>query len=286
MERHFFKFQNLSLSYLEAGQTHSKKVLIAHANGYAAGMYAYLIDALKTRYHVCALDFSGHGESQSTLEFNSWDFFRDQIFALMNHKEWHTCVGVGHSLGGGSLIRAAIQDSSRFEKIIAFDPVVLSHLAIFYIYLFGNSMARAALARRAVFKSKEQAYKIFDRHPANKSWQRESVRAYIDYCIRETANGAELNCSPAVESRIFSLKECAHLSKLKNITAEIHLILPPQSHVCPPRAGRHITSGNLYSTVERVANSGHLLPFENHAFVVSTVNSFLVSKSTVTPSLF
>ncbi|MBV6492422.1 MAG: putative aminoacrylate hydrolase RutD [Turneriella sp.] len=268
MKRRFFQFQNLQLSYLEAGEQHPQKVLIAHANGYAAGMYGYIVEALKDNYHVCAIDFAGHGESQASLDFNSWNFFRDQVVSLIEHKKWKSCIGIGHSLGGGSILRAAIDAPSRFTKIIGFDPVVLSYLVVVYIRLFGNNMAKTARNRRAVFKSKEQAYKIFERHPANKSWQKESVRAYVDYCIEETSEGARLKCSREVEAQIFSLNEWAHLRKLHQITCEVHLVLPEKSHVCPHTSARRITKGNPLSTVEHVPHYGHLLPFENHALVL------------------
>lgn len=189
MRRAYFDFHGLRLSYLEAGEMHDRKLFIAHANGYAAGCYDYLIEALSADFHVCALDFAGHGASEGTLAFDSWDFFRDQITAFFAHKNWKHCIAIGHSLGGGSLLRAAIENSEQFEKVIAFDPVMLSFPAVIYVKLFGNPMARVALARRADFKNKEQALKIFSRHPANRNWEKGSVRAYVEYCIRETKEG-------------------------------------------------------------------------------------------------
>lgn len=275
MRRAYFDFHGLKLSYLEAGAAHTRKIVIAHANGYAAGCYDYIIAALSADYHVCALDFAGHGESQSTLAFDSWDFFRDQILEFLQHKGWSTCSAIGHSLGGGSLLRAAIEDSDKFEKIIAFDPVMLGFLPILYVKLFGNPMARVAASRRATFKNKEQALKIFDRHPANKSWERESVRAYVEYCIRERGGAAELCCDPKVESQIFSQTGFGHLFRLKRIRSDVRLILPPRSNVCSPWVARAVTAGNPTACMEIVPNSGHLLPFENRAQTLALVKKHL-----------
>ncbi len=275
MRRASFDFNGLRLSYLEAGEANPQKVFIAHANGYAAGCYDYIIQALSDDHHVCALDFAGHGESQSTLAFSSWNFFRDQVLAFLSHKGWNSCAAIGHSLGGGSLLRAAIEDSGKFEKIIAFDPVMLGFLSIAYVKLLGNPMARVALGRRAIFKNKEQALKIFDRHPANKSWEREAVKAYVEYCIREKDGAAELCCDPAVESRIFSLTEFSHLFKLGRIRGEVQLILPPRSNVCAPWVARRITGGHPRSRLERVPGSGHLLPFENRSLTLGIIKKNL-----------
>lgn len=276
MHRAYFDFHGLRLSYLEAGEKHNRKLFIAHANGYAAGCYDYLIKALSADFHVCALDFAGHGESQATLAFDSWDFFRDQITAFFAYKNWKHCIAIGHSLGGGSLLRAAIENSEQFEKIIAFDPVMLSFPAVIYVKLFGNPMARVALGRRADFKNKEQALKIFSRHPANRNWEKDSVRAYVEYCIRETRDGdAELCCDPAMESRIFSQAGWRHLLQLGRIRCEVQLILPGHSNVCPPRIATRVTAKHPRSAIERVAEAGHLLPFENRGLTLSLVKKHL-----------
>lgn len=275
MRRSFFDFQGLRLSYLEAGEQNSRKLIIAHANGYAAGCYDYLIGALQADFHICALDFAGHGESESTLAFDSWDFFRDQIRALLAHKHWRRATAIGHSLGGGSVLRAAIEDSPKFEKIIAFDPVMLGFLPILYVKLFGNPMARTAAGRRSTFKNKEQALKIFDRHPANKSWERESVRTYVEYCIRDRGGAAELCCDPKVEGQIFSQTGFSYLFRLKRIHSDVRLILPPCSNVCTPWVARSVTGGNPTSRSEVVPNSGHLLPFENRALTLELIKKHL-----------
>ncbi len=275
MRRSHFRYSGLRLSYLEAGQESAPKLLIAHANGYAAGMYSYLIKALSDRYHVCALDFAGHGDSESTLDFKSWNFFSDQILAFLNHKGWQRVSAIGHSLGGGSLVRAAIQEPQRFEKLILFDPVVLGFLAITYVKLFGNPMARTALARREDFRNKDQALKIFMRHPANRNWERDAVKAYVEYCIKEDSEGATLCCLPEVEAQIFSQTNYSHLFKLGRISPETHFVLPPRSNVCPSRVAERIVRNHEKSAIHRLPGTGHLLPFEDYAQTLSVVDSLI-----------
>lgn len=274
--RRTFIFSGLKLSYLEANPRARQKILIAHANGYGAGMYAYLLRKLSRRYHVCALDFAGHGASEGggTLHFSSWDFFRDQILAFVAHKGWAKLAAIGHSLGGASLLRAAQRDARIFQQIIAFDPVILSFAAVTYVKLFGNPLARAALRRRATFTSKKQALQIFLRHPASRHWQRESIEAYVKYCIRDTAEGAQLCCPPALEARIFSQADYSHLLHLRRISCPVHFILPPKSRVCPLRIARRIVRNHPHSSIDIVPNSGHLLPFENHRLALSLVQKY------------
>ncbi len=275
MRRLFFSFSGLRLSYLEAGDDRNPKLFIAHANGYAAGCYDFIISNFSDRYHVCALDFAGHGDSESTLNFKSWNFFSDQILAFLDHKGWQRTSAIGHSLGGGSLVRAAQAAPDRFEKLVLFDPVVLGFLSITYVKLFGNPMASTALGRRADFKNKEQALKIFMRHPANRSWEREAVKAYVDHCIKEDSEGCMLCCLPEVEAQIFSQTNYSHLFKLGRIRAETHIVLPPRSNVCPTRVARRIVRNHEKSSVIRLPGTGHLLPFENRQLTLDTIAKFI-----------
>lgn len=275
MERRFFSFRDLKLSYLEAGEQHPKKVLILHANGYAAGCYGYIIEALAATHHVVALDFAGYGESEGTLDFSSWNFFRDQVFALLDDKGWSSCIAIGHSLGGGSLLRAAEMDSRRFAKIIALDPVLIGWLKTTYVKIWGNPMAKVALGRRSVFKNREQAFKIFDRHPANRSWDKRSVHDYVEYCIRETGDRAELRCAPEIEARTFSIAEYGALLKLKRITCETHFILPVRSGVIPRHAWRKIVGNNVASTCDQLPGVGHLFPFEKRELVLQILSKYI-----------
>jgi pimeloyl-ACP methyl ester carboxylesterase len=152
---------------------------------------------------------------------------------------------------------------------------MLGFLSIAYVKLLGNPMARVALGRRVSFKNKEQALKIFDRHPANKSWDREAVKSYVEYCIREKDGAAGLCCDPRVESRIFSQTEFAHLFKLGRIRSEVQLVLPPRSNVCAPWVARRVTRNHPRSRVERIPGSGHLLPFENRALTLALIKKHL-----------
>jgi pimeloyl-ACP methyl ester carboxylesterase len=272
VRREFFDFGNLRLSYLEANATAAKKLIIAHANGYAAGCYRYIIDHMASDFHVCALDFSGHGESEADLSFTSWNFFSDQIRAFLDHKKWTEVHAIGHSLGGGTLLRAASVDAGRFSTIVAFDPVLLGFISVLYVKLLGNPMAQVARERRAEFKSKDQALKIFSRHPSNRSWQPESIADYVEYCIAGDAQGARLKCDPRNESRIFSQTEFLHLFRLGHIRSRCHLVFPEKSNVCAPWVARRITRGNPASTIQYLKGTGHLLPFENRQLALQLID--------------
>ena len=67
-KRKFFIFQNLNLSYLDSETQSEQIILITHANGYSAECYSYLIESLRDKYRVIALDFAGFKDSEKRLK--------------------------------------------------------------------------------------------------------------------------------------------------------------------------------------------------------------------------
>ena len=129
---------------------------------------------------VIALDFSGHSYSESTLDFQHWQFFADQIIALLDHlKIDHKIIGIGHSLGGASQLMAAHKAPNRYKQVIALDPVVLGYITIAFMRLFGNPLARGALKRRRTFRSYKVAYRVLASHKFFKRWQNQVFKDYI-----------------------------------------------------------------------------------------------------------
>jgi pimeloyl-ACP methyl ester carboxylesterase len=115
-KRKFFIFQNLNLSYLDSETQSEQIILITHANGYSAECYSYLIEALRDKYRVIALDFAGHGQSESFYDFTSWDFLRDQILALIEHEKLGNIISIGHSMGGSSVLLCIMKFTNKVLK--------------------------------------------------------------------------------------------------------------------------------------------------------------------------
>src|SRR5690606_13455295 len=139
------------LSYLDSAPSSSTPsrstdpgrpvILFCHANGFAAGVYQYYLRRLAGQCRVLALDFAGHGESESTLDFSDWDFFRDQVLALLDVEQLSGVIGVGHSLGGASLFRAAAVEPDRLAMVIGLDPVLLSLPRLLLFKVTGNPLS-------------------------------------------------------------------------------------------------------------------------------------------------
>jgi pimeloyl-ACP methyl ester carboxylesterase len=278
MKEKKLSFQGLQLAYYDS-ETPGKTLIFAHANGYSAGCYRYYHEHLKSQYRILALDFSGHGKSESTLHFKNWFFFRDQILALAEKElpSGEKAIGIGHSLGGASILLSCQKSPQLWEKAIAMDPVILGWKITTLAKIFKNPMAEVAHKRRRNFHSIELVRRAFSKFPAFSNWDPEIWEDYLNSCLRSTGNGkeVELCCDPRVEGKIFSLSSYRVLKKYSSIKSEVHIAIPEKYEVCSPSLAKMLAKGNAKSSVSIWSGVTHFFPFENKDKTVHWLDSVL-----------
>jgi len=275
IEKNFFTFKNLKLSYLSSGKPKKGTLLIAHANGYSAGCYSYILRNFAHEYEIFALDFVGHGESESSLNFNNWLFFRDQILALVAHLDLKEFVGIGHSIGGASWLMASKILKQKVKKLILFDPTILTVPKLLLGKIIGNPLAKTALKRRKNFSTREQVAKLYRRFPAFARWDEEPFQDYIQTCLKTTKDGVELACDPILEAKIFNSLPVLSPLQYFFISTESHIIIPENYTVCSPSTAKRIVKGNPNSTLTIMPNFTHFFPFEEKNWVLEKLRSLL-----------
>lgn len=257
-------------------ETNSNEIiLITHANGYSAECYSYLIEALRDKYRVVALDFSGHGESEAFYDFTNWDFLRDQILALIEKENLSNIISIGHSMGGSSALRASKRKASLFKKLILLDPTFLSIPIIAYGSLFGIPIAKNALKRRRNFKNIEQVRKVFRKFAAFSNWDDRVYEDYLHSCFRKSGEEVELICDPKIEAKHFSTPSLKSFKDYGRNKLETHILIPRKFEVCSPYRAKIITSGNPKSSVTIIPDGTHFFPFEKTEFTLSKIKELL-----------
>jgi pimeloyl-ACP methyl ester carboxylesterase len=105
--------------------------LLHHANGFCKGVWGLVADALRTRWHVVAIDARGHGDSSKPdgPDAYLWDHFAEDVLAVAEqlsaqHDGRPIALGIGNSFGGTSLLGAAARHGELFERLLLVDPVI------------------------------------------------------------------------------------------------------------------------------------------------------------------
>lgn len=283
----FLEWNDLRLSHYHfassaAAPNGKPPLLWLHANGYGAGTYLPLLQALADAGHaVHALDFVGHGSSAATTEFQDWFFFRDQVLALLAKLNLPEVRLIGHSLGGATALLTAAElerreHGTRVSALCLLDPTVFTPWLMRIMPFFPNHMARGAETRRSEFKSRKVVARSYRMHPGFKDWRDDVFEAYLDAALRERPDGQfELTLPPAVEAQIFRTLKPGYWAHNRAVTAPMLIVQAAKPGVCPDRARRLLTKMNPASYGFRHASGSHFFPMEDPDGTVAAIREFL-----------
>lgn len=92
--------------------------LVLVPGGYGlTGNYAPLLDQLARQRQVIAVELQGHGHTRDIDRPFGFASFGDDIAALIRHLDLGQADLVGHSLGGGAVLRATIQHPGLVRRL-------------------------------------------------------------------------------------------------------------------------------------------------------------------------
>ncbi|KAF9239417.1 Alpha/Beta hydrolase protein [Melanogaster broomeanus] len=95
-------------------------------------------------------------------------------------------VVVGHSFGGCTSVRAAVDFPKLFSSIILVDPVIVqpyTYPSDYYDRVLG------VISRRTQWASREDALQLFKKLPLFRTWNPEVLQLYVDHALTDDSNG-------------------------------------------------------------------------------------------------
>jgi pimeloyl-ACP methyl ester carboxylesterase len=200
-------------------------ILLLHATGFHSRCWDQVVSRLPGR-HIYAADLRFHGTSGDTGRVD-WGVMTDDIRLLIDRLDLTQLVGVGHSIGGYLIARAAAQAPSRFKHLILIDPVIMSPERYTHFQNFaGGIQARdhPVSRRKNQWRDANEMYERFKERAPFNTWQSAVLRDYCSYALGPAHEGAlrQLACDPINEAGIY-------LSQRGNevILEELHKIATP-----------------------------------------------------------
>ncbi|MDX2160317.1 MAG: alpha/beta hydrolase [bacterium] len=175
-------------------------VICFHATSFHGRCWDQTIKALNA--HVYAVDAVGHGTSGKPTPPRSWQQYGADVVQIAQALELRDAVGVGHSMGGNMLTRAAAAQPDAFSALILVDPVILPETQ--YVDTDYAIADHPILKRRTLWDSPDAMFERFkDREPFAR-WQRDVLRDYCAYGLVREGDQYRLACDPAVEAHIYA----------------------------------------------------------------------------------
>lgn len=108
------------LHLLEWGKPDAPPALLVHGMRGHARWFTPVGPALADRFRVLSVDLRGHGESAHTPPYGHLIYAQD-IAALITELDLRELVVIGHSMGGGVVVRSAPNVASRLRGLVLVD---------------------------------------------------------------------------------------------------------------------------------------------------------------------
>lgn len=286
-EPRWIPFRGLKLAayeYAPGGPPRGDLVWL-HANGYTARTYEPLYAQLNAAgWRVCALDFAGHGRSDSTRDFRDWLFFRDQVLALLDELRLERATLIGHSMGAAAAsLAAGFEARNKVDRIAALallDPTVFTPLFSRLLPLLPHPLARQAKRRRARFASLAAPRRAYRMSPAFRNWRADVFECFLESAFRPTENddGIELCLAPEIEAQNFRSFHAGQWREHKRHRVPTLVLQANPSPVCPDRGRKLLTRGNSKSRGLQHPGGergSHFFPMEDPDWTCARILEFL-----------
>lgn len=254
-------------------ETRPVDVVFLHANGFNALTYRSILGPLAAGLRVLAVDQRGHGASRLAAKpegRRSWKDFRDDLIALLDALDQPPVVLSGHSMGGTVSLLAAAERPRRVSSLVLFDPVIMPRLVALYAHAPWTSgklwrrmpIAQGALRRRAVFESREAAFKAYRGRGAFKTWPEAVIADYVAGGFVDTPDGkVALACPPEWEASSYAAQGHDPWRALRKVKAAVRILKAEHGSTCRASAAE-LRRRHPGLMMETVAGSTHFLPME------------------------
>ncbi len=259
----------------------SDPILLLHATGFHSRCWTQVVQSLPGQ-HVYAVDLRFHGASDATGEVD-WKVLADDIRILIERLDLRALVGVGHSIGGHLIARAAAALPARFKQLVLIDPVIMSPERYASLHDFVGSFTphdHPVSRRKNSWRDAQEMYERFHDKDPFRSWQAQVLRDYCDYALHPTDEEGvkSLLCDPINAASIY-------LNQTGNeiIHQELPLISTPVTLLRAPPGARNaadLSTSPTWPELARVLpvcrdiyleNLNHFIPMQDPALVAEYI---------------
>ena len=248
----------------EAGQP---TLILLHGAGANAHWWDHLAKSFAEDFHVAALDFRGHGESDYP-EVLQPGAFSDDLETLIAHLHASEFVIVGHSLGAHvALWHAANRPGMR--ALVVIDPSRGASAS-------RNRATRLALTMRRTYKSREQAIQRFRFLPAAPYVEEELRMAIAGHSVREEE---DQRFGFKFDPRWFAVpgRDAPDLSQVSCPTL---IVRGEESNLLTVEGARELGGAIPDSEIVEIQRAGHHVQLDRPKEVLASIQDFLERRLT------
>ena len=260
-------------------------VLLSHATGFHAHCWEPVAHSLNSQHHVVGLDHRGYGDAETVDPATmTWDQYGLDALAAARHlyaQHNEPIVGIGHSMGGASLLMAAHGEPHLFKALFVFEPIVFPPPDPDAGERPESPLPAGARKRRSRFPTFEAAIENFAAKPPMAAFNAVAREAYVRHGFKPTADGdIELKCLPEHEARTYETGGSSGAwNSLPAITTPVWVLSGAIAPFQPSTFAITVAEKIPASTYVRWDEVGHFGPLEKPELISQYVTTVIATLS-------
>jgi pimeloyl-ACP methyl ester carboxylesterase len=260
-------------------------VLLSHATGFHAHCWEPVAHSLNSQHHVVGLDHRGYGDAETVDPATmTWDQYGLDALAAARHlyaQHNEPIVGIGHSMGGASLLMAAHGEPHLFKALFVFEPIVFPPPDPDAGERPESPLPAGARKRRSRFPTFEAAIENFAAKPPMAAFNAVAREAYVRHGFKPTTDGdIELKCLPEHEARTYETGGSSGAwNSLPAITTPVWVLSGAIAPFQPSTFAITVAEKIPASTYVRWDEVGHFGPLEKPELISQYVATVMATLS-------
>jgi pimeloyl-ACP methyl ester carboxylesterase len=256
------RLDGVHLHAVHHGSTGRPALVLLHGAGANAHWWDHLASGLAEHYHVVALDFRGHGDSDFPEQLRAGAFSED-LCALLEHLSAPEAILIGHSLGA----HVAVEHAARGATTPALILLELTRGAS----RTRQRATRLALGLNQSYPSREEAIRRFRFLPRAVRADEEMRRRIAAHSVRRQADG---RFGFKFDPRWFGVPPRSR-PRLGDIRCPTLLLRGEESGLLTHEGALEIVSMIPDARLVEIAGAGHHVHIDQPALVVEAILEFL-----------
>lgn len=254
-------------------------LLLVHATGFCAGVWGPVAARLAA-HRLIAIDVRGHGRSGTPSAGMHWDGTAMDVLSAVDALGLERPFGVGHSMGGASLVLAEQARPGTLRGIWAFEPIIFPP-ALAATTREGNPLAEGARRRRPDFASRRAAFDNFSGKPPLSALSPEALAAYVTYGFDERSDrSVTLRCRPEVEAATYEMGGRHHaFAHLGELSCALTVARGAATSPGPASFAPDIVAATPGARLEEHPDLGHFGPLEAPGAVAEAIDAAVTAAS-------
>ena len=180
-----------------------------HGNSITPQSYSNLLDSLSKNFLIKSFLLRPLWDKTKMPKFNNWKIFLDDYLDLIENE--HNVIGIGHSIGGNLLLKAALTKPEKFKKIILLDPTFITPFKIrawniickLNLSSFFLPLIKSAKNKKMSYKSYVQLYDSYRKKELFSQFSDKDLTAFVKSISKESSDGVDLIYPSDWDSRIY-----------------------------------------------------------------------------------